>query len=139
MLNEERIRVMTRMASYEAGEGKKHIPIRQYYRKDYVGYQMIKTFISSTISFGILFLLWAVYSMKNLTEQLSQINLIRFGVILLVIYIIFVVVYQVLAVFIYSRKYSKAAVSVKKYHADVKRVIKLQEREEKLQSAEEWE
>ena len=40
MLNEERIRLMTKMASYEAREGKEHMPIKQYYRKDYVSYEL---------------------------------------------------------------------------------------------------
>ncbi len=139
MLNEERIRIMTKMASYEAGEGKEYIPVKQYYRKDYVGYQMIKTFISSTISFGILFLFWGVYSMKTLTEELVKMDLIQFGISILIIYVVFVVVYLLIAFFVYNRKYSKATASVKKYHADIKKVIKLQEREEKLQPAEDWE
>lgn len=139
MLNEERIRIMTKMASYEAGEGKEYMPVKQYYRKDYVGYQMIKTFISSTISFGILFLFWGVYSMKTLTEELVKMDLIWFGISILIIYVVFVVVYLVIAFCVYNRKYSKATASVKKYHADIKKVIKLQEREEKLQPAEDWE
>ena len=38
MLDEERICIMTRMASYEAGEGKEDMPVKQYYRKDYISY-----------------------------------------------------------------------------------------------------
>ena len=68
MLNEERIRLMTKMASYEEGEGKEYMPIKQYYRKDYVGLGMIKTFITSSIAFGILFLCWVLYDMDNITD-----------------------------------------------------------------------
>ena len=42
MLNEERIRLMTKMASYETREGKEHMPIKQYYRRDYISYEMMK-------------------------------------------------------------------------------------------------
>lgn len=136
MLDEERIRIMTRMASYEAGEGKEDISVKQYYRKDYVSYQMIRTFISSTISFGILFLLWGVYSMETIMEQIAKMDLVGFGISVLIKYIIFVVVYQVIAAIIYNRKYTKATAGVKKYHAELRKIIKLQEREEKLQPAE---
>lgn len=139
MINEERICIMTRMASYEAGEGKEDMPVKQYYRKDYVSYQMIRTFISSTISFGILFLFWGMYSIEKIMQQLAEMDLIQFGISILIKYVIFVVVYQVITVIVYNRKYTRATAGVKKYHADIKKVIKLQEKEEKLQSAEEWE
>ena len=34
MLNEEKVRVMTKLAIYEQGEGKKYLPISKYYRSD---------------------------------------------------------------------------------------------------------
>lgn len=139
MLNKEQIRIMTRMASYEEGEGKEYLPVKQYYRKDYVSYEMIKTFVSSTISFGILFLLYMLYSMDALIEELAKMDLVQFGISLLIKYIIFVVIYQVIACLLYNRKYTKATDSVKKYHGDLKKAIRIQERDEKLQSAEDWE
>lgn len=139
MLNEERISVMAKMASYEAGKGKEDIPVKQYYRKDYVSYQMIRTFLSSTISFGILFLFWIIYSIEPLMKQLADMDLIQFGVSVLIRYIIFVVIYQVIAIIIYNKKYSKATDSLKKYHMDIRKVMKLQEKEEKIKPSEEWE
>lgn len=139
MLNKEQIRIMTRMASYEEGEGKEYLPVKQYYRKDYVGYEMIKAFVSSTISFGILFLLNIMYSMDALIEDMAGMDLVQFGASILVKYIVFVAVYQVIACLVYNRKYTKATESVKKYHGELKKLIKNQERDEKLQSAEDWE
>lgn len=139
MLNEERISVMTRMASYEASEGKRDILVKQYYRKDYVSYQMIRTFISSTISFGILFLFWLIYSMESIMEKLTEMDLIQLGTSVLIWYAVFVAIYQVIALLVYNWKYTKATARIKTYHADIKKVIKLQEKEEKLQPAEEWE
>lgn len=139
MLNEERICAMTRMASYEAGEGKEDMSVKQYYRKDYVGYQMIKTFLSSTLSFGILFLFWILYSLETITEKLAEVNLVQFGITILIMYVVFVLLYEIIAFQVYNRKYNKATAGMKKYHADLKKVMKLQEKEEKSQPAEEWE
>lgn len=136
MLDEERICIMTRMASYEAGEGKEDMPVKQYYRKDYISYQMIRSFISSTISFCILLLFWGMYNIENIMKKVAATDLPRFGILILVLYISFIVLYEIITVVVYSRKYTKATEAMKKYHADLKKVMKLQEKEEKLQTLE---
>ena len=55
----------------------------------------------------------------------------EFGTFVLVIYIIFIAVYQVIALGVYNWRYSRAAASIKGYHSVMKKVEKLQEREER--------
>lgn len=131
MLSEERIRLMTKMASYEEGEGKEYMPIKQYYRKDYVTLGMIKTFIASTVAFGILFLCWILYEMEKITEILNDGDLTEFGMSILVVYFIFIAVYQVIALLVYNRRYTKASASLKEYHSVIKKVERLHEKEER--------
>lgn len=131
MLSEERIRLMTKMASYEAGEGKEHMPIKQYYRRDYVSYEMMKTFITSTISFGILFLCWMLYRMEDLTELLKGRELPDLGISILIKYVIFIVIYQIIAYIVYVRRYKKATAGIREYYSTLKKVEKLQEKEER--------
>ncbi len=131
MLSEERIRLMTKMASYEEGEGKEYMPIKQYYRKDYVTLGMLKTFITSSIAFGILFLCWILYEMENITEILADRDLAELGAFVLAIYIGFVAVYQVIALLVYNRRYTRATLSIKEYHSLMKKVQRLQEKEER--------
>lgn len=131
MLSEERIRLMTRMASYEAGQGKEDMPIKQYYRRDYVSYEMIKTFITSTISFGILFLCWMLYKMEDLTEFLKGKELPDLGMSIVIKYVIFIVIYQIIAYIVYVRRYKKATAGIKEYYSTLKKVQKLQEKEER--------
>ena len=132
MLNEERIRLMTNMASYEEGIGKEYLPMKQYYRRDYVSLEMLKTFFTSTIAFGILCLCWILYEMENITEVLNNGDLISFGISILVKYLIFIVIYQVIAFLVYNRRYTKATRSVKTYYSILKRVQRLREKEEKV-------
>lgn len=132
MLNEERIRLMTKMASYEEGVGKEYLPMKQYYRRDYVSLEMLKTFFTSTIAFGILCLCWILYEMENITEVLNNGDLISFGISILVKYLIFIVIYQVIAFLVYNRRYTKATRSVKTYYSILKRVQRLREKEEKV-------
>ena len=132
MLNEERIRLMTKMASYEEGIGKEYLPMKQYYRRDYVSLEMLKTFFTSTIAVGILCLCWILYEMENITEVLNNGDLISFGISILVKYLIFIVIYQVIAFLVYNRRYTKATRSVKTYYSILKRVQRLREKEEKV-------
>ena len=54
MLSEERIILMTKMASYECNEGKKNMAIGKYFRSDYIAIQIMKSFVYGTIAFFII-------------------------------------------------------------------------------------
>lgn len=41
MLNEERVKMMIKLASYEEGQGKEDFKVNSYYRKDYVSFRTI--------------------------------------------------------------------------------------------------
>ncbi len=139
MLNKERIRLMTKLAAYEQGEGKEYMPMSRFYRRDYIGFQMIKTLFYSTIAFGILFLLTFLYQMESFLESMYQMDMQEYIVGVLVKYIIFVAVYQVIARFVYSRRYRKGHKSLKLYFNRLKKVEKLYEREETLLPIDDWE
>ena len=53
MINEEKVILMTRLASYESNEGKKDISIVNYFKGDYIGFQILKSVIAATISFHL--------------------------------------------------------------------------------------
>ena len=46
MLNEEKVRHMTKAAAYENGPEKKNIGISDYFRGDYLGLQLVKSGIA---------------------------------------------------------------------------------------------
>ena len=54
MLNEEKIKIMNKLAMYEQGEGKKYLPVSRYYRSDYIGLAMIKNFFLVTIGYCLI-------------------------------------------------------------------------------------
>jgi len=138
MLNKDRIRLMTRLAVYEQGEGKEYMPMSRYYRKDYVGMQMIKTFFCSTIAFGILFVLSILYQLDTWLEELYQLDYQSYIISVLLQYAIFVVVYQIMAWVVYTLRYRKGQRKQKQYLSRLKKVEKLYEREERLTPLEEW-
>ena len=66
MVNEERLHYMIKMAEFDTNDRKASRPMMQYARRDYVSLQLLKSFIVGTIAFGVLFALWALYSMDSL-------------------------------------------------------------------------
>lgn len=131
MLNTERIRLMTRLAAYEQKEGKEDLKMCQYYRRDYVELEMIKTFISSTIAYVIIILLQIFYELQELQKTLYQIDYMEYVEGIWVRYVVFVIIYQIIAWIVYNLRYTKGNKRKKLYHTRLKKVEKLYEKEEK--------
>ena len=133
MLNEERIRSMTKLAIYESNEGKKIIPVSHFYRSDYISKSMMKSFVYGTISFGILFGMWMVYQMEIAKKSMfgGSLEALIFQVI--VLYLIFMGLYLIITYLYAAITFSRSKKSIKKYQALLKKVEKMNEREGKLQ------
>lgn len=131
MLNEERIRLMTKMASYEANEGKKNVSIGSYFRGDYIGLQVIKSVISGTIGFFIIFAVYLGYDLETFMSEIYKMDLFLFGKNVVIAYFIFVGVYAIISYAVYTYRYTKAKKSLKLYYNNLKKLSYLYEKEGK--------
>lgn len=122
MLNEERVKLMTRMASYEAGEGKKNMNIGNYFRSDYIGMQVLKSVISATIAFAICFGMYLFYGFENLMQDVYKMDLLQLGKRVLVVYAVMVIGYGAVSYVIYAARYKKARKSLKKYYNNLRKL-----------------
>ncbi|SDA62409.1 hypothetical protein SAMN02910368_01638 [Lachnospiraceae bacterium G11] len=122
MVNEERVILMTRMASYEAGEGKKNIKIGDYFRADYLSKQLLKSLIFSTISFVIGLVLYVLYNFDFLLENVYKIDLLALGKKMLTGYIVLVVVYGLITYIVYAFRYRNARKNLKTYYGNLKKL-----------------
>ncbi len=69
MLNEERIKLMTKLALYEQKEGKRDIPMSHYYKGDYVSYHMIRSSILATLGFLFCVAVWFAFHLSYFMED----------------------------------------------------------------------
>lgn len=129
MLNEERIRLMTRMASYEENEGKKNVSIGSYFRSDYISLQVLKSVISATIAFALLCGAVILYDLEVFMQDIYKEDLLAAGKKLLIYYIVFVAVYAVISYVVYSYRYNKARKSLRQYYNNLKQLSLLYEEE----------
>lgn len=122
MLNEERIKLMTRMASYEAGEGKKNMVIGSYFRGDFISMQVLKAVISVTIAFFICLGLYFFYNFEVFMQEVYKMDLLAFAKNILLLYAVITVGYGVISYLIYSSRYKRAKKSLKKYYNNLRKL-----------------
>lgn len=127
MLSEERIRLMARMAAYEAGEGKENMDIGNYFRSDYISLQMIKAMISATVAFIVVLAVAVFYSFEDMMKDIYQMDFMEAGRKILLAYVIFVGVYAIIAFFYFSYRYSRARKNLKLYYTHLQELLALYE------------
>ena len=132
MINEERVKELYKIAKYETGDEKENRQMGQYYREDYVGKEILKSFFSGSISYALLVLLWVMNSMNEVMNEMDTQELITLAVTVVLIYIGFMAVYLLVTWFVFSRKYSKGRKALKEYYDRVHKINKMYDREEKL-------
>ncbi|MCD7867797.1 MAG: hypothetical protein LUG62_06300 [Clostridiales bacterium] len=135
MINEEKVKVMTRLAMYEQHEGKTHLPVSRYYRSDYIGLALIKNFFLASIGYIMALAAVASFFIDFLMENIHKMDLILLGSYVLIGYIAVLVIYSILTYVQYSVRYSRAKKSVRQYYMDLTRLEKIYDREGKKASA----
>lgn len=131
MLNEERIKLMTKMACYEANEGKKNVAIGNYFRGDYIGLQVIKSVIGATVAYVILFAVFILYDFEDFMANIYKMDLFGFAKSVVKYYLIFVLVYALISYGVYTYRYMKARKSLKIYYNNLKKLAYMYDRETK--------
>ena len=135
MLNEEKIKIMNKLAMYEQGEGKKYLPVGKYYRSDYIGLAMIKNFFLVTIGYCLVLAGIAAYFGEYLIDNIHTMNSVSVGVEAILGYVVVLIFFSVLTYIQYTVKYHKAKKSVKNYYEELTQLNKIYSREEKKSSA----
>ncbi len=131
MLSEERVKLMTRMASYEATEGQKNVSVAKHFRGDYVGLQVLKAVICATIAYMIAFGVYIYYDLEHFMMDIYKMDIMAFGAKVLRYYAIFVVSYCVIVYITFSIKYTKAKNNLKRYFNNLKLLGALLVKEER--------
>ncbi len=122
MINEEKVILMTKLASYESHKGKKDIAIVNYFRNDYIGFQVLKSVIAATISFLALFAVYVLYNFEDLMQDIYKMDLLEFGKSIVILYLCVVGAYGIISYAVFASRYSRANKSLKKYYSNLRRL-----------------
>ena len=131
MLNEKRIRLMTKLARYESGEGKEELRIARYYRSDYIGLAMFRNFFLASLAYLVILLLAAAYFAEFLAESRHTLNIAWIGILIVVEYLVTIGVYSAVTYTIHSIRYGRAKKGVAAYERKLGELEALYEEEER--------
>ena len=129
MISEEKLKIMTKMAIYDKNEGKDDFEIGKYYKKDYLTFNYIKTWICATIAYLGLWCLILVANMDTAVLTLGSFKFVLSVIAFILFYVLFVLVYEVLTYKIYSIKYDRAKKRLNEYMEQVEELNKMYEKE----------
>lgn len=130
MVNEDRIKLMTRMAAYEKDEHKKNKTIVSFFKSDYISMQMLKSIVSATIAFIIILGLYVLYDFEVFMKEIYQMDVFEFAKSVIIIYMIFTGIILVITYVVSLYQYNRALQSTKLYYMNLKKLSRIYGEEE---------
>lgn len=123
----DKVKLMTRMASFEENEGREAIRICNYFRSDYVTLNVVKAIVSATISFALILGLYIYYNIDNIMQDIYTMDLLETGRKLITSYVIFAGVFGIIAYVVYSFRYDWAKKHLNDYNYALRELSNMQE------------
>ena len=115
MLNENKVKMMTKMAIYEKNEGKKMLRTAKYYKGDYVSLAVLKSTIATTFAFIIVVLMVVLCNTESIIRQINSMDYAALGKKIIVYYVLALIVYAVISGIYSAYQYDKTRSGIKKY------------------------
>lgn len=129
MVNEKKVRLMTRMAMYEEKEGREDLKINAYSKKDYVGFQTMITVLWITVGYVLVVGIGMFVFIDELFEHMSLPALVIFAVFLLLGYLATAISYGIASAKFYRKRYEGARTRIKIFNHDLTRLSRMYDRE----------
>lgn len=129
---------MIKLAVYDENKSREEKKPTQYFRKDYMALEMIKSFFYGTAGYALGVLLCAVYFLGNDTGKISTVGFIRLIILAVALYAVFIGAFLALTYSVYSLRYEKGRKEAKEYYHALKKVNEMYEQEEAAKTPEEW-
>lgn len=125
MVQEEKVKLMSRIAIYERHEGRTEIPMNTFYKGDYVRLNALKSIVSATVVYVLVAALVAVYQIEYILANILKVDYKKLLVVLLLGYAVWVFLYWLIARILYAKRYEDARSNIIIYNHRLK---KLQEK-----------
>ena len=129
MINEEKVRLMTKCAIYEDGKGKEEIPLAGYFKTDYIRCHVLKTMIAVFFAFLVMFLVYIGSNLDSIIEMLNHLNYQSFVFVAIMILLGLMAFYFIVARIVYSLRFEAARERMNGYYHNLKELQKLYEKE----------
>lgn len=103
-------------------EGKESLAVCEYRRRDYIGLNMIFTFIFSVFAFGIALLLFFLCKMEYIFDNFDISLITGGGIAVIMLYFLFLIVCEIVTYKIASDRYQEATRMSSRYQKCLKKL-----------------
>ena len=124
MLNEEKIRLMTGIAMYEKKAKKEVFPVTRYFKSDYIGSHMMRSFLTYTFFCVCVVGVWVLYQIEGILNTMDFSVLLDAAKYIGIFYVSGLALYWIVTYLVYAKRYEKANKSMKIYQAKLRRLEK---------------
>ena len=135
MLNEEKIRLMTRLTVYEDGLGVRDNRTGEYFRNDYVLWELVGSFISGTLAWGICAAVYCGYFFEEIFFSVYEDTLGPFLHLAATSYISFIIFFLLVTLLIYYRRSAAFTRRRRMYGQDLEELMGICDAESELTEA----
>ena len=108
VLNENKVKMMTKMAIYEKNEGRKMLRTAKYFKGDFIAFGILKTLITTTFAFMIVAIMYVLCNAEGLVENINSMDYLAFGRRVAIYYIGMLVIFTVIAAVVYNVQYERS-------------------------------
>ena len=134
MIDNRKVRIMTRMSIYEKHEGKDDLKLNKYFKSDYARLQVLKTLVSITFAYAVVVILVALYRLEYIIDNALTLDYPVIGKEILACYIVVLAVYLVGSLFGYGLKYQFSRKRLKKYYKLLRELKDIYKEEDSLKA-----
>lgn len=129
MLNEEKIRLMTRLTVYEEGLGIKDKRTAEYFQNDYVLSGLIGSFVAGTLAWGVCAAVYCGYFFEEIFFSVYENRLGSYLQLAVTSYIVFILLFLAFTFTVYYRKSAAFARRRMMYEQDLEALTEICDRE----------
>ncbi len=118
MLNNDKIKLMTELSFFEKKRGKEVFAINGFFKSDYVGRHMLQSFFIFSFCYSLVLALWVLYHVESIMSAINPLDIISLWYV--VFYVLGLVLFEIITVRFYSKKYDDAVKAQKNFMGRLK-------------------
>lgn len=122
MVNEEKTRIMIKIAKYESELGTKVINEGGYYKTDYVRLHTLSVVLNVSVAYIFVLALVALYNMDYIFLNFVTINYAKLFIEIFMPYISIIIICVLVSNIYFTSKYKNSREEIKKYYTELKRL-----------------
>ena len=115
MVNRDRVRTMTRLAIYEEGQGIQDDKMNGYFKNDYIVSHLVRSFISGTIAFLLVVIMYCCYYYDTLLIRVFENRISGIVTTAITLYAAFMIFFLAVTFFVYRWRFNATRGRLNRY------------------------